>query len=177
VLAGYDVVAYFFLDPTEGGIVGSAATCYRHATYDFWFSSTANLELFVNDTDRWLPQFGGFCAWGLANQWGDEAPDLAPPGCTVCLAGYPWSASHLNTTGGPPASPADSWHIRESFYNGTMTPKLYFNIYPSYEMLWTLDINQYISRAETRWIDWYGSLEAGPMNNKCYSWDYQEKCF
>ncbi|MEL6323111.1 MAG: YHS domain-containing (seleno)protein [Pseudomonadota bacterium] len=60
---GYDTVAYF----TEGEPVkGSAdfATEYRGATWRF--SSQENLDLFLADPDAYAPQYGGYCAWAVA---------------------------------------------------------------------------------------------------------------
>jgi YHS domain-containing protein len=60
---GYDVVAYF----TDGEPrVGRAkhSLVYKDATYRF--ISKAHLTAFKKDPDRYLPQYGGFCAYGVA---------------------------------------------------------------------------------------------------------------
>lgn len=60
---GYDPVAYF----TEGRpVIGSAqfATVHNEATYRF--ASEENLKTFESDPERYAPQFGGFCAYGVA---------------------------------------------------------------------------------------------------------------
>lgn len=164
VVDGYDVVAYFSLaSPSSAGIRGSREECYRERGYDFWFSSRGNLEIFKNSTESFIPQFGGFCAWGLATQWME-----CPAEYSICSPGYPWSKEHLLATGGPPAGPKDAWLVQ----NG----KLYFNILPSYRKLWEGNVKAFIERAEKRWIDWFGSLEEGPLNNKCYDWNYQQIC-
>lgn len=60
---GYDVVAYF----TEGTPrVGRAAFT---ATYDgaaYRFVSEGNKKLFEDNPERYAPQFGGFCAFGVS---------------------------------------------------------------------------------------------------------------
>lgn len=60
---GYDAVAFF----TEGQArVGKAAFT---ATYDgaaYRFTSQANKEAFEKNPQRYLPQFGGFCAFGVS---------------------------------------------------------------------------------------------------------------
>ncbi|MEM7224399.1 MAG: YHS domain-containing (seleno)protein [Pseudomonadota bacterium] len=60
---GYDVVAYF----TDGQpTVGRAkfSTVHNDATYRF--ASRANLEAFEDNPEAYLPQYGGFCAYGVA---------------------------------------------------------------------------------------------------------------
>lgn len=64
ILKGFDVVAYF----KEGKPVkGSSAitSTYRGATY--LFASTTNKTEFEKDPAKYVPQFGGFCAYGVAS--------------------------------------------------------------------------------------------------------------
>ena len=60
---GYDVVAYF----TEGRPThGSAkfSTVYDDATYRF--ATAAHLKTFEKNPGKYLPQFGGYCAYGVS---------------------------------------------------------------------------------------------------------------
>jgi len=62
-VGGYDPVAYF----TEGAPrKGDPAitTEYKGATWRF--SSEANRALFAADPDKYAPQYGGYCAYALA---------------------------------------------------------------------------------------------------------------
>jgi YHS domain-containing protein len=60
---GYDVVAYFTAaQPTQGQAEFHAA--FNGATY--WFSSAADRDAFKQKPARFIPQFGGFCAMGVA---------------------------------------------------------------------------------------------------------------
>ena len=62
-LRGYDPVAYF----TAGKpVMGQAryATTHNEATYRF--SSKANLKAFKSNPERYVPQYGGFCAYGVS---------------------------------------------------------------------------------------------------------------
>ena len=62
-LHGYDPVAYF----TEGKpVMGQAthATTHNDATYRF--SSKANLKAFKASPAQYVPQYGGFCAYGVS---------------------------------------------------------------------------------------------------------------
>lgn len=63
-LQGHDPVAYF----TEGMPVkgDDAFTAdYRGAT--FKFSSLANRDAFIENPEAYAPQYGGYCAWAMAD--------------------------------------------------------------------------------------------------------------
>lgn len=63
-LAGYDTVAYF----TEGKAVKGSKkfqTTYNGANW--LFSSETNLNLFIAAPEDYAPQYGGYCAWAVAN--------------------------------------------------------------------------------------------------------------
>jgi YHS domain-containing protein len=63
ILKGYDAVAYF----TEGKAVkGNPAikSTYQGATY--LFSSAANKTAFDKNPAKYVPQYGGFCAYGVS---------------------------------------------------------------------------------------------------------------
>ena len=63
---GYDPVAYF----TQGKPVkGSEAftTTYKGAEYRF--SSAANLARFKTSPSTYSPQFGGYCAWAISQNY------------------------------------------------------------------------------------------------------------
>lgn len=60
---GYDTVAYF----TEGRAVpGKEEISTVHDGVTYLFSSAANKEKFEEDPGRFVPQFGGFCAYGVS---------------------------------------------------------------------------------------------------------------
>lgn len=62
-VGGYDPVAYF----TEGRPVrGERRFSMRHQGYEYRFSSAAHLAAFRNDPARYLPQYGGYCAWAIS---------------------------------------------------------------------------------------------------------------
>jgi YHS domain-containing protein len=63
ILHGYDPVAYFTMGkPTKGN--AKYRTTYRGAVYHF--ASQANRAKFLADPVHYAPQFGGFCAMGVA---------------------------------------------------------------------------------------------------------------
>ncbi len=60
---GYDPVAFF----TEGkAIVGQAAHSVAHDGAAFYFASEKNQKAFEANPSHYLPQYGGFCAFGVA---------------------------------------------------------------------------------------------------------------
>ena len=68
-IRGYDPVAYF----TEGQpIEGKDKLVYHWNNASWYFSSQQNLELFKTDPEKYAPQYGGYCAFGLSN--GYKAP-------------------------------------------------------------------------------------------------------
>ena len=62
-ILGYDTVAYFTVGkPVKGQ--DRFATVWNGAKWKF--SSQANLDLFKSDPDKYAPQYGGYCAYGVA---------------------------------------------------------------------------------------------------------------
>jgi YHS domain-containing protein len=71
---GYDTVAYF----TDGKATKGNSE-FEHEWEDarWLFSSATNLELFKANPERYAPQFGGYCAGGLAvGEYADGDPEL-----------------------------------------------------------------------------------------------------
>ncbi len=60
---GYDVVSYHTgKRPLRGN--GNYVSSYDGATYQF--SSKGNLEIFENNPDKYVPAYGGYCAFGVS---------------------------------------------------------------------------------------------------------------
>ncbi len=62
-LKGYDAVAYHLL---RKPVKGTQDFAYEWKGAEWWFSSAENRDKFIADPERWAPQFGGYCAWGIA---------------------------------------------------------------------------------------------------------------
>ena len=72
MLQGADVVAYF----TAGGYrPGIAQYQSQFEDVTFWFANAEHKALFDQSPERYLPQFGGYCANGIAYgiPWGGDA--------------------------------------------------------------------------------------------------------
>ncbi len=65
---GYDVVAYF----TEGNPVkGNDKFSAEYENADWYFASKTNFEKFKDNPEKYIPQYGGYCPWAVAQ--GDTA--------------------------------------------------------------------------------------------------------
>ena len=62
-LSGYDPVAFFTDSKPVNGSPFIAAE-YQGATY--FFATEEHKKLFTEDPDKYVPQFGGFCAYGVS---------------------------------------------------------------------------------------------------------------
>jgi YHS domain-containing protein len=60
---GYDPVAYF---TEHKPVKGSGRFTASHQGAKFHFSSQSNRDAFLRSPDRYAPQYGGYCAYGLA---------------------------------------------------------------------------------------------------------------
>lgn len=62
-IKGYDPVAFFTENRAVKG-VDSVRWVWKEATW--LFNSNSNLELFRRNPEKYEPQFGGYCAYGVA---------------------------------------------------------------------------------------------------------------
>jgi YHS domain-containing protein len=62
-VGGYDAVAYF-----EDGapVKGQKEFAFQYEDATWLFSSADNLEQFKEDPEAYAPQYGGYCAWAVA---------------------------------------------------------------------------------------------------------------
>jgi YHS domain-containing protein len=60
---GYDVVAYFTdARPTPG----SERYTHEYGGVKWQFANKENRDLFADDPQKYAPQYGGFCSWGVS---------------------------------------------------------------------------------------------------------------
>jgi len=62
-IRGYDPVAYF---NQAKPVKGSADITIEHNGATWHFANTANHDLFAADPEKYTPQYGGYCAYGLS---------------------------------------------------------------------------------------------------------------
>lgn len=64
LVEGYDVVSYFQGKPTEGN--KKYSTTFKGVK--FKFSSQQNLQTFLKNPTKYIPQYGGYCAYAVAEK-------------------------------------------------------------------------------------------------------------
>lgn len=62
-IRGYDAVAYF---QSGKPVKGETQWMYEWKTQKWLFSSRENLERFKSNPEKYAPQYGGWCAYGMA---------------------------------------------------------------------------------------------------------------
>jgi YHS domain-containing protein len=71
---GYDVVAYF----VDGRAVeGQAAWEHEIGGVRYRFASAANRDRFIAEPQKFVPQYGGFCAWAVSRGYTADIDPLA----------------------------------------------------------------------------------------------------
>ena len=64
-IEGYDPVSYFF----EGSKKGNEKWQYKYKGVTWHFSSKENLEIFKHYPEQYSPQYGGYCAYAIAEDY------------------------------------------------------------------------------------------------------------
>ncbi len=64
IASGYDVVSYF----SNKAIKGSSNYQYKHDGANYRFSSKENLAKFKANPAQYIPQYGGWCAYAMADK-------------------------------------------------------------------------------------------------------------
>jgi YHS domain-containing protein len=72
IAKGYDVVAYFQGKALKGK--KDFVHTYQNANYKF--NTEENLNVFKANPAKYIPEYGGFCAWGIADK--GERFDINP---------------------------------------------------------------------------------------------------
>ncbi|MFT5250949.1 MAG: YHS domain-containing protein [bacterium] len=62
IAEGYDVVAYFSNEATKGE--DNFVSEHNHVNYKF--STAKNLKIFNSNPEKYVPQYGGYCAYAVA---------------------------------------------------------------------------------------------------------------
>eukprot|EP00756_Hemistasia_phaeocysticola_P026621 Hpha_TRINITY_DN16074_c1_g1::TRINITY_DN16074_c1_g1_i1::g.119536::m.119536 len=151
VLGGADVVAYFSLPPDGKGVKGKPEFATLYQGYPYWFANESTRQAFLQDPQRYVPVWGGFCAWGIAREGlnGNPSRNATP--------GFAWDGrDHM----GPPCDPYDGWQI--------LGDRLFCSINRNWMNNFAALGPQGIADGDERWIRWYGALNAGPYNNLCF---------
>jgi hypothetical protein len=73
-IGGYDAVAYF---EVARPVKGSRSFEHEYKGAVWRFSSSQHREMFAREPDRFMPQFGGYCAYAVARGYTATASPLA----------------------------------------------------------------------------------------------------
>jgi len=60
---GYDLVS---IVENKKAIKGMQSISLQHLRANYWFASEKNKQLFIDNTEKYLPQYGGFCAIAMS---------------------------------------------------------------------------------------------------------------
>jgi len=71
-LSGYDPVAYFEQNEAKKGVETESV---EYEGFTYLFSSTKNKNIFQEDPEKYLPAYGGWCAYAVAEASNRMAPD------------------------------------------------------------------------------------------------------
>jgi YHS domain-containing protein len=61
-LRGWDVVSYF---TDSAGVVGSSQHITDYDGVEWHFANKTNRDLFIKSPEKYIPQYGGYCAFGV----------------------------------------------------------------------------------------------------------------
>lgn len=65
-IKGYDPVAYF---TDAKPVLGSSQFTAEHLGATYYFSSAPHQSLFEGDPNKYAPQYGGYCAFGVSKEY------------------------------------------------------------------------------------------------------------
>lgn len=149
VMGGLDFVQYFtdfkisdgVYNESKIGEMGSSNYTSELNGYTFYFLSSTNKDLFDSSPSSYIPQWGGFCAWGMA---------------TETYPKYPWGESCLG-----PSGDWGQWVIVDE--------KLYFfkDSDPKSNFM-SGDYDEYVTLGNERWYSWFSSYD-NYFDTLCYT--------
>ena len=61
LLNGYDVVSYFLGEVQKG----KSTITVNHEGVEFWFSNKENKAFFIKNPEKFIPAYGGWCAYAM----------------------------------------------------------------------------------------------------------------
>jgi len=69
---GYDVVAYF----QNKAVIGNKEFSTKYKEVGYKFATKENLETFKNNPEKFIPQYGGWCAYAIGSN--NQKVDINP---------------------------------------------------------------------------------------------------
>tara|TARA_Y100000385_G_C13052380_1_gene620399 strand:- start:178 stop:786 length:609 start_codon:yes stop_codon:yes gene_type:complete len=140
VLGGVDVISLWGSQHK----IGKPANYRTHDGYKYHFESESNANMFSKNPSKYIPQFGGFCSWGMSNE--------GPPT-------FVWTSNCLG--------PSCSLNARLIYKD-----KLYLFLHSIPRSKFTRNIEANIKKGEARMREWFGTKPV-PSNTTCIFSDYK----
>jgi YHS domain-containing protein len=138
VLGGLDIIPYFY-NETYKGERGDNTIYSTYNGFNYLFTTIENKAMFDANPEQYQPQYGGYCAWGVAGEFCPE---------------YPWSVECLG--------PSGNWQ------HGTiLSEKLYFFLYEEAKEKFMANTEYNIETGDERWLKWFSTIDE-KMNTDCY---------
>jgi YHS domain-containing protein len=76
-IKGHDPVAYFTMNKP---VQGSPSFTAKHDGATYWFANAQHQQVFTAQPAKYVPQYGGYCAFGVAK---GAKPDIDPTAFSV----------------------------------------------------------------------------------------------
>jgi len=77
IAKGYDVTAYF----NNKAVKGQEKYSYTYKGAKYWFQNQNNKELFKKSPEKFVPQYGGYCAYAIGKN--GKKVDIDPETFTI----------------------------------------------------------------------------------------------
>lgn len=143
VLGGIDVVGTYQSYNSSStyqtvGVTGLAQYSETYGGYTFYFANAANKVTFASNPTKYLPQWGGFCSWGIATEF---------------CPSYPWSDTCLGPSGNWYA-----WTVQQE--------KMFFFLKKTVLVTFLENTTAYIETGDARWKSWFGDRTV--LSTQCY---------
>jgi hypothetical protein len=138
ILGGLDIIPYFY-NVSYKGERGSDNIVSTYNGFKYLFTNIENKNMFDSNPEQYLPQYGGYCAWGVAGEYCPE---------------YPWSLDCLG--------PSGNWN-----HGTVLSQKLYFFLYEEAMEKFMANVNDNIEAGDERWSSWFSTID-DHMNTDCY---------
>jgi YHS domain-containing protein len=143
ILGGVDVVSYFKINEITPQtiytnyqpLMGSEKFQVTYEGYTYFFYNDENLQLFVTNPNNYIPQFGGYCSFGITYEYCLSNSEFQKLKKSIpnLSNGYAWNANCLG-----PTSSRDCWIIIHGklflFYVNSVRSDFVSYIKQSYEM-------------------------------------------
>lgn len=125
VIEGVDVVDIRYVYNKTGNITTPKIGLSKYRSiwhgYEFWFINENNLNEFNKKPEYYIPQWGCYCAWGIAGKCADcLAPQCIAGSCVLKSDGYGFFQNKLYCFMVPGAKNEFAQNVNENIANGNI---------------------------------------------------------